>query len=228
MESDAASAESRKRKREEYEMQLFGFHSRAVFATLENIVLDRIRSKNRKLCETLRNIHKPDQNKLAVLSANEKELYRAYYNASSTQLEHLESIVNKFIAVPDNVLSEEDAPQRTQWSKLEVEDVLKMLEEMRRRAKSVHILNAVLKEELQLVDQFSICADNIDRLNQIIESEIACPDVGDKIHRLVDDYKQFSALERAAGDAEAAPVSQKSRYYTIDDVKCIDYDVDTL
>lgn len=33
MESDAASAELRKRKREEYEMQLFGFHSRAVYAT---------------------------------------------------------------------------------------------------------------------------------------------------------------------------------------------------
>lgn len=33
METDAASAESRKRKREEYEMQLFGFNSRAVYAT---------------------------------------------------------------------------------------------------------------------------------------------------------------------------------------------------
>lgn len=36
MESDAVaavSAESQKRKREEYEMQLFGFHSRAVYAT---------------------------------------------------------------------------------------------------------------------------------------------------------------------------------------------------
>jgi len=85
------------------------------------------------------------------------------------------------------------------------------------------VLNAALKEELQLIEQFSICADNTDRLSHIIESGIACPDISVKIQQLVQDYKQFSTFL----DNEA-PVSQKSLYNTADDLKCINYDMDTL
>lgn len=85
------------------------------------------------------------------------------------------------------------------------------------------MLNAALKEELQLVEQFSICADNTDRLSHIIESGIACPDISDKIHELVNYYKQFSAY---FGDQVS--VSQKSLYNMQDDVKYIDCDMDTV
>lgn len=85
------------------------------------------------------------------------------------------------------------------------------------------MLNAALKEELQLIEQFSICADNIERLSHIIESGIACPDISDKIYQLVEDYKQFSAF---LDDGTA--VSQKSLYNTINDLKCIDCNMDTL
>lgn len=85
------------------------------------------------------------------------------------------------------------------------------------------MLNAALKEELQLIEQFSICADNTDRLSHIIENGVECPDVSDKIHQLVEDYKRFSAFLD-----DGVPVSQKSLYNTIDNLKCIDCDMDTL
>jgi len=224
MESDAAvSAESRKRKREEYEMQLFGFHSRAVYATLKNIVMERIQSRSQKLCETLKKIYKPDSDKLAVLNANEERLIKAYYAASVPHLRNMENIVSKFIAVPDNVLAEEDKLQGIQYTEAELESMRGKLEEFQQRAKRAAILNAALKEELQLVEQFSICADNTDRLSHIIESGVACPDVSDKIHQLVEDYKQFSAFLN-----DGTPVSQKSLYTTIDDLECIDCDMDSL
>ncbi|XP_018311996.1 protein MIS12 homolog [Mycetomoellerius zeteki] len=222
MESDAVS-ELRKRKREEYEMQLFGFHSRVVYATIENIVMERIQSRSRKLCETLEKMCKSDSDNLAMLKANEEKLVKTYHAASIPHLKNIENIVRKFVAVPDNVLANEDKLQEIQYTEVEFESIRGKLEEFQQRARRAAVLNAALKEELQLVEQFSICADNTDRLSHIIESGIACPDISDKIHELVNYYKQFSAY---FGDQVS--VSQKSLYNMQDDVKYIDCDMDTV
>ena len=76
------------------------------------------------------------------------------------------------------------------------------------------ILDAALKEELQLIEQSSICADNIDRPSHILESA-SCPDVSNTILQLAKDYKQFSLLF-----GNKAPVTPKICYNTIDDLKC--------
>ncbi|EGI66334.1 PREDICTED: protein MIS12 homolog [Acromyrmex echinatior] len=220
MESDAAS-ELRKRKREEYEMQLFGFHSRVVYATIENIVIERIQSRSRKLCETLEKMCKSDD--LAMLKANEENLVKAYHAASVPHLKNIENIVRKFVAVPDNVLANEDKLQEIQYTEAEFESIRGKLEEFQQRARRAAVLNATLKEELQLIEQFSICADNTDRLSHIIESGIACPDISDKIHELVNYYEQFRMY---LGDRK--PVSQKSLYNMKDDTKYIDCDMDAI
>lgn len=85
------------------------------------------------------------------------------------------------------------------------------------------MLNAVLKEELQLTEQFSVCADNVGKLNRIVENSAACPDVDEKIHRLIGDYKRFSASLN-----DGTVVSQKTLYNTVDDLECIDCDMDSL
>ncbi|XP_025987822.1 protein MIS12 homolog [Solenopsis invicta] len=226
MESDAVaavSAESQKRKREEYEMQLFGFHSRAVYATLKSIVMEGIQSRSRKLCETLEKVHKTDAANLAMLKANEERLVKAYNTAAAPYLKNLENIVNKFIAVPNNVLADEDKIQEIQYTEAEFENIRGKLEELQQRARRAAVLNASLNEELQLIEQFSICADNTDRLSHIIESSIKCPDVSDKIHQLVEYYKRFSAFLD-----DGVPVSEKSIYNAIDDLKCIDCNMDAL
>jgi len=73
------------------------------------------------------------------------------------------------------------------------------------------------------MEQFSICADNTDELNRIIENNVAGPDVSDRIHRLVKDYKRFNESLK-----DGVPVSQKILYNTVDDLKCTDCDVDSL
>lgn len=90
------------------------------------------------------------------------------------------------------------------------------------------MLNAALKEELQLTEQYLIHADNNDRLTQIIENgvaeiKMAHPNVRNKIHQLIKNYKQFSLYLN-----DKASISQKSFYNMIDDLKCIDYDMNTL
>ncbi|CAL1685671.1 unnamed protein product [Lasius platythorax] len=220
-------AESRKRKREEYEMQLFGFHSRAVYATLKSIVMESIQSKSKKLCQTLKN-HKPYSENLDTLKMNEEQLVKAYYVASLPHLRNMKDVVNKFITVPNNVLADEDKLQRIQYTKVEFVNMSKKLEEFQQRAKRATVLNAALKEELQLTEQYLIHADNNDRLTQIIENgvaeiKMAHPNVRNKIHQLIKNYKQFSLYLN-----DKTSISQKSLYNMIDDLKCIDYDMSTL
>ncbi|EZA51725.1 hypothetical protein DMN91_003606 [Ooceraea biroi] len=220
--ADAAAAESRKRKREEYEMQLFGFHTRAVYATLRNIIMSRIQSKTRKLGEALEQCN-TDPESLDAIKINEAQLLKAYQAASSPHLKTIENIVNKFISVPGNVLADEDKLQGTQYTEAELENIRKKLDEFQQRARRATILNAALKEELQLVEQFSICADNTDKLSRIIESDIAYQDVSEKIPRVIKNYKQFNASLD-----DAARVSQRVLYNTMDDFERVDCDIDNL
>ncbi|XP_029673920.1 protein MIS12 homolog [Formica exsecta] len=220
-------SESRKRKREEYEMQLFGFHSRAVYATFKSIVMKNIQSKTRRLCEALED-HKSYSENLATLKMNKEQLIKAYYTASLPHLMNIKNIVNKFIAVPNNVLADEDKLQSIQYTKAEFVNMRKKLEEFQQRAKRATVLNAALKEELQLTEQCLIHVDNNDRLTQIIENgvaeiKMAHPNIRNKMDKLIKDYKQISSCFN-----DGAFISQKSLYNTVDDLKCIDYDMDTL
>lgn len=56
---------------------------------VKNIVMERIQSRSRKLCETLKKSYKPDSDNLAVLKANEEKLVKAYYTASVPHLRNI-------------------------------------------------------------------------------------------------------------------------------------------
>lgn len=62
---------------------------------VKNIVMERIQSRSRKLCETLENIYKPDSDNLAMLKVNEEKLVKAYYMASVPHLKNIEVIIFK-------------------------------------------------------------------------------------------------------------------------------------
>ncbi|XP_014471388.1 PREDICTED: uncharacterized protein LOC106742706 [Dinoponera quadriceps] len=214
-------AESRKHKREEYEMQLFGFHSRTVYATLKSIIMEKIESRSKKLCATLEKKYKLESEKLAVLRMNEEQLIKVYQAASLPHLKNIENNIDRFIAVSPNVLSDEDKLQATQYTESEFEGIKKKLADLQQRAKRATILNAALKEELQLIEQFSTCVDDVGKLSHIIENSVTSPDITDKIHQLVESYKKFnSTLE--------TPVSQKALFNMIENLKCIDCDMESL
>lgn len=62
---------------------------------VKNIVMERIQSRSRKLCETLEKIYKPDSDNLAVLKLNEERLIKAYYAASIPHLKNIKVIIFK-------------------------------------------------------------------------------------------------------------------------------------
>lgn len=172
------------------------------------------------MCETLENKYKLDSENLAILKRNEENLIRAYYTASLPHLNNIENVVKKFIAVPSNVLAEEDKLQKTQYTEEEIESKRKTLDELQQKAKRATMLNAALKEELQVIEQFSLCTDNTVRLSHVVENS-SCPDVTEKLQQVVKHYKQLSASIKG-------PVSPKELYNTINGLDCIDYDLDSL
>jgi len=59
---------------------------------VENIVIERIQSRSKKLCETLEKMCKSDSDNLA-LKANEKNLVKTYLAASVPHLKNIEVII---------------------------------------------------------------------------------------------------------------------------------------
>lgn len=78
-----------------------------------------------------------------------------------------------------------------------------------------------LKEELQLIEQCSIHANDIDKLSHLMNTYATCSNNSEKIYQLMEVYKQLNL----SLDERASP-SQKTLYNTIDNLHCIDYDLD--
>ena len=208
---------------EEYEMQLFNFHSRAVYATIKNIISESIHCTIQKLCDTIGKTYKVNSENAEVLKENRNMLEKAFYKEAVPHLKTIENIVNNYIAVPSNVLLEEDRCQRTQYSDVEFENLKRRLEDLQQRAKRATILNAALKEELQILDKLPVSEESVNEMYNIVEKGLKCPDINDKMCRLVEDYKQFSTSMFGA-----APITEKLKYSTVDNLKCKDFDLNDL
>ncbi|XP_033302067.1 protein MIS12 homolog isoform X1 [Bombus vosnesenskii] len=217
-----ASSELRKRKMEEYEMQLFSFHSRAVYATLKSIVSERILSTIEKMCQTIEKTYKLNSENLTVLKTNQKNLETTYFKGAMPHLKNIENIVNKYVAVPSNVLLEEDKYQRIQYNDTEFENINQRLEDLQQRAKNATILNTVLKEELQTLDQFPISEESVNKMCNVVEN-LTCSDVNENIYQLLEDYKQFSTSL-----FDTTQITTKIKYNTVDNLKCKEFDLSTL
>lgn len=84
------------------------------------------------------------------------------------------------------------------------------------------MLNTVLKEELQILEQFSIPEAEINDMCSIIENCSNCPDVNDKLNQLMEHHTVVQRLLRAT------PMAEKTMYNAIDNLKCRDLDLCTL
>ncbi|OAD56147.1 hypothetical protein WN48_03909 [Eufriesea mexicana] len=202
-------------------MQLFNFHSRAVYATLKNIVSERIHYTIQKMCETIEKTYKLNSENVAILETNQKNLERAYYKGTMPHLENIKNIVNKYIAIPSNVLLEEDKYQRTQYSDTEFENINRTLEVLQQRAKRATVLNTVLKEELRVLEEFPITEENVNKMCNIIENNVKCPNVNEKMYHLVEDYKNLST-------SLFDTITTKMKYNPVDNLKCKEIDLNSL
>ncbi|CAK9826206.1 Protein MIS12 homolog [Anthophora retusa] len=218
-----ASSELQKRKLEEYEMQLFSFHSRAVYAVLKNIINERIYSTIQKMCETIQKTYQLNSENLAVLESNQKCLEKAYGKGAMPHVQNIKNIVNKYIAVPSNVLLEEDKCQRIQYSDTEFENLKQRLEDLQQRAKKATILNALLKEEMQILEQLPIFEDNVNKIYNTLKNDLKCSDINEELYQLAKNYKELSRRL-----CNVTPITEKMKYNTGDNLICNDFDLDNL
>ncbi|XP_078047678.1 uncharacterized protein LOC144475553 [Augochlora pura] len=218
-----SSTESRKRKREEYEMQLFGFHSRSVYATIQDLIVKRICNTAEKLCVTIEKKYKLDSDNIELLKKIKKKLQRAYCKGALLHLKSVEDIINKSVAVPNNILLDEDKCQRRQYTDTEFNSIKDKLEHLQQKAKRATILNSALKEELQIVEKYQISENNVNEICKIVETGLTCPDISNEAYQLVDDYKEFYTDLYGA-----ISISEKLKYNTIENLHCEEIDLNNL
>lgn len=190
---------------------------------MRNIISDRIQCTIMKMCHAIEKKNKLNSENLKVLKSNQRQLEKAYCKGAILYLKSIENIINKYIAVPSNVLLEEDKLQRTQYSEIEFENMKQNLKNLQQRAKRATIFNTALKEELQILDQFPISQDSINEMYKTVEIGLQCSDMNNKMCQLVENYKQLSTSL-----FDPVSVTEKLKYNTIDNLKCKDLDLNNL
>ncbi|XP_014217099.1 protein MIS12 homolog [Copidosoma floridanum] len=147
------SDELARRRAEEYEMQLFGLHSRTVFAAIHQKILENVDTRCHKMWESIEKKYNPEAKQKELLKNNIKQLRKTYRHNMKPHFKTIENTVRKFICVPDNVLLEEDKCQATQYSNEEIQKLEKKLEHLQQEAKRVTTFHAALKEEVATVER---------------------------------------------------------------------------
>ncbi|XP_012260841.2 uncharacterized protein LOC105688835 [Athalia rosae] len=204
------SEEMKQRKREEYEMQFFSVHSRAVYDGTKNVILEEIESLCQKLCQSIEEKYRPGPDELAILRTDAKRLIQTYQNRAETHMKDLNNIVRKFIAVPNNLLLEEDKAQAIQMSPHELEEMKFEIEDLRKRAKRAKVFNAALRQELEIQKQFEAYEAIINTSSKIIESNTELPNLETKIAKFVHESSKLdmylNALEFSSEQDRYNPI----------------------
>ncbi|KAK0168975.1 hypothetical protein PV327_002731 [Microctonus hyperodae] len=186
-----ALVEIEQRKREEYEMQLFGFHSRAVNATLKSLVQEKIQSKCEKLFISLEKKYKPEGENIQKLKRNKKKLLLAYYHGYKSHLPAIETSVNKLITIPENVLLNEDKIQRDQYTIEDFDQMKKKVEVLQQRLKKAMIFNAILNAEIEIAEQFEVNINIANSASEVIEDGTKYPEVSSAMMNSIEKYKEL-------------------------------------
>ncbi|XP_012278091.1 protein MIS12 homolog [Orussus abietinus] len=187
-----ASVDLEKRKREEYEMQLFDIHSRSFYTTLKDLIYESIQSNCEKLCKSIETNYKLDLNDAALLKEEGKQLIALYHQNAQSHLEIIENTVNKFINIPRNVLLDEDKEQATQYTKEEFLNLQSRLKQLQQKVKHATMLNAALKQELQEMTEHKIDTNMLHNLCDIIEAGIDLPVVHNNMLKLTEKWQEVN------------------------------------
>ncbi|XP_034939146.1 uncharacterized protein [Chelonus insularis] len=186
-----ATTESNKRKREEYEMQLFGFHSRAVYTTLKSLMQERIYKTCKQLCESIQGKYKLNDENTKILEKSRRKLTRAYYLALKTHLPVIERSANELMDIPQHILLKEDAVQETQYTAEEYETMKKNLEDLHHRIEEDKITIHLLNEELEESKEFENNLQVAKTLCTVIEKSSKYPELDNRIARILEIQEQL-------------------------------------
>ncbi|KAG8040701.1 hypothetical protein G9C98_002697 [Cotesia typhae] len=181
-----------RRKREEYEMQLFAFHSRDVCTTLTTLIKEKIESRCKKIHQAIINKYNPVGEEAELLKRNRKKLTTAYYRKCRSYLPRIENCVEKLLAIPQHILLDEDKIQATQFTAEEFDEIMRNLEDLQRRTKQATMLNGVLKQELEMTEEFENNIEVANKLCTAIENGIHYSEIDDATIKAIDQLRNVT------------------------------------
>ncbi|XP_003425747.4 uncharacterized protein LOC100680211 [Nasonia vitripennis] len=192
----SAEEELDRRRAEEYQMQLFGLHSRTVFALIKQKINENVETRCKKIYSSIEKKYKPDAKGTETLKNNIRHLRRAYQRNMQPHLTAIESVVNKFISVPNNVLLEEDKGQAKQYTDDEFQNLERRLENLQQQAQRVTVFNAALKEELENTENIKESEEAARTLCKIIDKGLSAKKLSSKTTRAIEHRKGlFESLD---------------------------------
>ncbi|XP_011494116.1 PREDICTED: protein MIS12 homolog [Ceratosolen solmsi marchali] len=183
------SAELSRRCDEEYQMQLFGMHSRTVSVAINQKIKENVDTRCEKIHASIEKKYNPDVKGKEILNNNIKQLRKTYLQNMQPHLITIQNIVDKFICVPNNVLLEEDKCQAVQYNDEEFHNLERKLEDLQNEAKRVTIFNAALKEELEVIEQIKDSEDLAKELCCIVDKSLSTKKLSNKTLRAIEKYK---------------------------------------
>ncbi|XP_043280011.1 protein MIS12 homolog [Venturia canescens] len=188
--------ESQVRKDEEYEMQLLGFTSRSIYTIVQNIAAGKLQSCIKKLCTCLQITYKEKENSAAIIKDNEKNLAKIYYLHSKPHKEVVKKCIQQLIAVPKNILLQEDLGQRTQFSEKEFQKIEAELKILQSQAHRAIIFREALQEELDQLTEFDVLIQDAEIISSIVENSTTYTGIDEETIKCVERCK---TLEKAVG-----------------------------
>ncbi|KAJ8678629.1 hypothetical protein QAD02_014416 [Eretmocerus hayati] len=199
--------ELKKRRQEEYQMQLFGLHSRTVLAYFDQKVLENVDFQCKQMYESMIKKYNPDAEGTDKLKKEITKLRKAYRRNMQPHMLVVKKNVEKFINVPKNVLLEEDKCQAKQFSDEEFTKLDKMLQSLQQRAKRVSVLNAAMKEELDTIEKLEPPRELAKKLCSIVDKGLMAQNFNNRTLQAVKECKELvSSLD------SLDPQLQKERF----------------
>ncbi|XP_058788732.1 uncharacterized protein LOC131662806 [Phymastichus coffea] len=181
--------ELEKRRAEEYEMQLFGLHSRTVFAAIEQKINQNIDLRCKQMFISIDKKYNPDVLAKENLRKNIKLLRKTYRENTKPHLKTIEKIVNKFICIPSNVLLDEDKLQATQYTDEEFYMLDVRLKNLQQYAKRVTVFNTALKQEYEITDKIRESEELAKKLCEITDKALLAKKINNKSLRAIEKCK---------------------------------------
>ncbi|KAL7300588.1 protein MIS12 homolog [Trichogramma pretiosum] len=187
----ADTDELEQRRAEEYQMQLFGLHSRTAVAAINQKIKDALDTRCRNLCKSISKKYSLDDVGQEKLQKSINDLRKTYSRNMQPNLKYMEKLIHQFLSIPDNVLLDEDKCQEVQYTDEQYRNLEKELEELQEKAKRVTIFNAALKEESEIAENLGESQEKATKLINIVNKALRAKKVDNKTKHTIESCKRL-------------------------------------
>ncbi|XP_022199450.2 uncharacterized protein LOC111056396 [Nilaparvata lugens] len=181
--------ETRKKlTREEYEIQFFGFSHTMLNKYVKNSIREEVKNAVASLMGHLKMKYSKEIPEEDFDSVGDR-LTELFMNASKTPLTNLENTIEECISIPDHVLLVEDEKyQRNQHTGVDMNELDKKIEQLKKRAVKAKYMECRLQEELNSVATFAELGTR--KVNELQKRALAMKEKNKRNNELVEKLEE--------------------------------------